>query len=71
LVSGKWSLINTSEGTDISLNDLTITLGKTDAGDREFIVTLTFPDINHTVRFNVLAEHISGANELLGIPIEK
>jgi phosphohistidine swiveling domain-containing protein len=71
LVSGKWSLINTPEGTDISLNDLTITLDKTEAGDREFIVTLTFPENNHTVKFSVLAEHISGANELLGIHIEE
>lgn len=68
-VSGKWSLKNSPEETDISLNDLTITLGKTEAGDREFIVTLTFPDINQTVRFSVLAEHISGVNELLGIHI--
>lgn len=69
IVSGKWSLKNSPEETDISLNDLTITLGKTEAGDREFIVTLTLPDINQTVRFSVLAEHISGVNELLGIHI--
>lgn len=70
VISGKWF-----SRADNSLYDLTINLYETESGAAAYKVSLFLPSsmfvegIGYTVEFFVMADHISGPNELLNILI--
>lgn len=73
-ITGKWSYRNSPAGTDISSNDLTLLFTETGAGDRMFEIAFIIPGIGNepdrTVRYNLPAEKVSGAMDLLAMLLD-
>lgn len=69
-ITGKWYF---SSYLPSPLNDFTINLYETESGAAAYTVSLFLPPsmfvdgVGHTVEFFVMADHISGANELFNI----